>query len=177
MSNIKEVNMKKKSQEKIIDAFMKLIKNKEIDEITITELVKLAKVNRSTFYVNYIDVYDLANKIKKDMYYDLLRLYENKSITKKHSYDFLKLFKHIKNNQDYYKTMFKLNFNFIEYYNNSNNYDEAIKYLGTSKNIDYHIEFFKAGISSIIKLWLYNGCVESPEEIAEIIKLQYQKRI
>ena len=42
--------------------------------------------------------------------------------------------------------------------------------------IEYHMEFFKAGITQIIKLWLKGGCQESPEDMVEIIKSEYQGR-
>ncbi len=38
------------------------------------------------------------------------------------------------------------------------------------------MEFFKAGITQIIKLWLKNGCQESPEDMFEIIKSEYYGR-
>ena len=38
------------------------------------------------------------------------------------------------------------------------------------------MEFFKAGITQIIKLWLKNGCTESPEDMFEIIKSEYHGR-
>lgn len=38
------------------------------------------------------------------------------------------------------------------------------------------MEFFKAGITQAIKLWLKNGCKESPEDIFEIIKSEYKGR-
>ena len=40
----------------------------------------------------------------------------------------------------------------------------------------YRMEFFKSGIISIIKMWLKNGCKETPEEMAEIIKSEYRGR-
>lgn len=45
---------KKVSTEKLEKAFIELIQCKEINEINVTDLVKKAKVNRSTFYVNYV---------------------------------------------------------------------------------------------------------------------------
>ena len=165
---------KKESIEKIEKAFIELIQKKDINEINITDLVKKAKINRSTFYVNYIDIYDLADKLKEKMFQDVLELYKEEAIKKEHSYNYLKLFKHIKENQIYYRTLFKLNFDFIEYCNYSLEEEQAIKYYGTIDNMDYHIEFFRAGISAVIKKWLYNGCIESPEEINEIIKSEYK---
>lgn len=165
---------KKTAKEKIEKTFIELIQTKEISEINITDLVKKAHVNRSTFYVNYLDIYDLADKIKEKMYQDLLELYKEDAIKKKHSYNYLKLFKHIKENQIYYRTMFKLNFDFTDYYDNCLENDDALKYLGTTNHLEYHVEFFKAGISAIIKKWLMNNCKESPEEIVDIIKLEYK---
>lgn len=167
---------KKSSKEKIESAFITLLQYKDINKIYVTDIIKIAQVNRSTFYANYIDIYDLADKIKENMYKDVLELYKEEAIKKEHSYDYLKLFKHIKDNKLYYKTMFKLNFDFTDYYDFHLENDEAIKYYGTTDNIDYHIEFFKAGISAVIKKWLFNDCKESPEEITEIIHSEYRKK-
>ena len=171
--NIVNNKRKKASITRIKKAFIELLQTKEINEINITDLVKKAGINRSTFYVNYLDIYDLADKIKEEMYNDLLELYKEEAIKQKHSYDYLKLFTHIKENQIYYKTMFKLNFDFMNYYDNHLEETDMIKYYGSTKNMDYHIEFFKAGMSAIIKKWLLNNCIESPEEMIEIINSEY----
>lgn len=168
---------KKKSQIKIEKVFINLIQKYELEEIKVKDICNLANINRTTFYNNYLDIYDLADSIKESMYKDLLELYKEEAITKKHSYDFLKLFNHIKENQIYYKTMFKLKFDFMDYCNNPHDNMDAIKYLGTLNNLEYHIEFFKAGINAIIQKWLYNGCIETPLEMANIIKKEYQQRI
>ncbi len=42
--------------------------------------------------------------------------------------------------------------------------------------IRYHMEFFKSGLTSIIKLWLEGGCQETPEEMFEIVKSEYRGR-
>lgn len=49
-----------------------------------------------------------------------------------------------------------------------------LKYYGTTKYMNYHIEFFKAGMSAIIKKWLLNDCKETPEEMIEIINSEYK---
>lgn len=55
--------------------------------------------------------------------------------------------------------------------------DKIEKFFGSTKNKEYHIEFFKTGLNAIIKKWLNNGCAESPEEIEEILKSEYKNRI
>ncbi len=171
---MKQTKKRENAKEKIEKTFINLIQFNNVDEISVTKLVKIAKVNRSTFYTYYLDIFDLANQIKEKMFNNLLNLYNEEAIKKAHSYDFLKLFKHIKNNQIYYKTMFKLNFDFMEYCNSPYSFDDAIKYLGTTTNLEYHIEFFKAGVSAIINKWLMNGCQETPEEMFEIIFREYK---
>ncbi len=175
--NIPNNKRKKESQEKIKKAFIEMIQTKEINQISVTDIVKNARVNRSTFYVSYLDVYDLADKIKEEMFDNLLILYKEQAIKREHSYNYLTLFKHIKENQIYYKTLFRLNYDFGEHYDTEMEKQEAIKYLGTTDNMEYHVEFFKAGINAIIKKWLFNGCIESPEEINAILNIEYKGRI
>lgn len=168
---------RKASQEKIKKVFFQLIQKYEIKEITVSDLCKLADINRSTFYANYIDIYDLAEKIKEEMFYNNLELFKDEAERRYHSYDYLKLFQHIKENQIYYKTMLKLKWDFTKYYDSHLEEDEAIKFYGTTKYMDYHISFFRAGINAIIKKWLDNDCRESPEEIAEILRAEYQNKM
>ena len=91
-------NRKKKSQEKIEKVFIRLMQKYEINEITVSDICKLASLNRTTFYANYLDIYDLADKIKDNMYNNMLDLYKEEAIRGEHSYNYLKLFKHIKDN-------------------------------------------------------------------------------
>lgn len=56
------------TKQKIIDSFLLLLKNKPIQEITIKELCQHAKINRGTFYLHYIDIYDLLEQIENKMF-------------------------------------------------------------------------------------------------------------
>lgn len=171
--NIANNKRKKESQEKIEKVFVEMLQTKELNEITIMNICKKANLNRSTFYSNYLDVYDLAEKIREKLEEDVQDLYKDEINRQYNSNNFLKLFYHIKENQIFYKTYFKLGFDkssIIKYYD----YNQAEEYYN-SNYIDYHITFFKAGLNAIIQKWLNNGCAESPEEIMEIIKLEYKK--
>lgn len=174
--NIVNNKRKKDSQLKIQKIFIELIQKKEINEISVSDICKLANLNRSTFYSNYIDIYDLADKIKEDLFHEVISLYPKEIESKEHSYDFLKLFEHIRDNQLFYKTFFKL-----DYDNNSNffkemvDYSEFEKYYDNPTHLEYHIAFFRNGLNAVIKKWLYNGCVESPEDIKNIIVSEYKK--
>ena len=87
---------------------------------------------------------------------------------------YLNLFKYIKDNQLFFKTYFKLEAiskSPITIYN----IDMAEKYYN-NQYIDYHIEFFRAGLNAIIKKWLDNKCKETPEEMAAIIESEYKNK-
>ena len=83
--------------------FLQLIQTKNVENISVSEICKKANLNRSTFYANYIDIYDLVEKVRVRMI----------------------------------------------------------------------CEFFKAGITAIIKMWLNNNCKETPEEMVQILISEY----
>lgn len=166
---------KKDSKLKIERAFIELIQTKEINEITVTDICKKTNLNRSTFYANYIDIYDLVDKIKERMINDFFELYKEEVSIKQHSYDFLKLFRHIKENQLFYKTYFKLNIDLspaIEFIEQK----EVERFFEKVENTDYHVAFFKAGLNAVLNKWLNNNCDLSPEEINQIIVSEYSGR-
>lgn len=167
---------RKDSVEKIERVFLELIQTRNIEQISVTDICKNANLNRTTFYSNYVDIYDLADKIRFKMIDVFLDVYSDENIARKHSYDFSKLFKHIKENQIFYKTYFKLKFDLLD-----DSFlldkDDILRWYNSTDNSEYHITFFKAGLNAIIKKWLDNGCKETPEEMFEIIKSEYKKRI
>lgn len=164
---------RKQSQELIEKVFIQLLQTKNIEQISVTQICQKAKLNRSTFYANYTDIYDLAEKTGKKLEEEVFDLYSDEREHQYNSNNFLKLFKHVKDNQIFYKTYFKLGLDtnkIIEQYEYDSNLS---KLLYNDKYIDYHLEFFKAGINAIIKKWLINDCKESAEEINQIIKSEY----
>lgn len=48
----------------IRDTFLSLLREKNVKQITVTELCRLAEINRATFYKHYLDVYDLMEQIE-----------------------------------------------------------------------------------------------------------------
>ena len=165
---------KKESMERIEKVFIELLQTREVSEISISDICKRARLNRTTFYSNYTDIYGLADTIRNNLENNLAELYRDEIARGLNSNNYLKLFQHIKDNQIFYQTYFKLGYD--------NNY-KIIKYdVRLAKEhfqnrfIEYHMEFFKAGITQIIKLWLQNGCKESPEDMFEIIRSEYQGR-
>ena len=165
---------RKESMERIEKVFVELLQTKELDEIGVSDICKRAGLNRTTFYANYADIYGLADAIRNKLENEVTDLYEDEITQRFNSNDYLKLFRHIKDNQIFYQTYFKLG------------YDNEYKVIAYDVNlarehfhnqfVEYHMEFFRAGITQIIKLWLKNGCRESPEDMVEILKSEYRGR-
>lgn len=171
--NTKNNKRRKESQEKIEKAFVALLQTHEIKDISVSDLIKITGLNRSTFYANYIDIFDLADKVREALERDFSNLFADYDYFNERS-GALKMFRHIKENQLFYKTYFKLCYDdkhLISVYDPNRAEQEHI-----SANIKYHIEFFRNGLNAIIKLWLAGGCKETPEEMSEVLKTEYQGR-
>lgn len=61
----------RKTKRAIQNVLCELTKKKKLNEITVKELCALADINKSTFYLHYRDIYDLANSIKNIMVKDI----------------------------------------------------------------------------------------------------------
>ncbi len=173
--NTKNNRRRRASMEKIEKVFMELLQSKELNQITVSDICKRAGLNRSTFYANYADIYALADKIREWLEGEVRRLYEGENMSMENDSNFLKLFCHIKENQLFYKTYFKLGYDSghqVDFYD----FDKAGKYFD-NKYSEYHIEFFKCGFNAIVKMWLSGGCKETPEEMTEILIREYRDRI
>ena len=171
--NTKNNKRRRESTAKMESVFMNLLQTKELNKISVSDICKGANLNRSTFYANYLDIYDLADKVSKNLEDEFLNLYKFERDNRLRNHDFLKLFIHIKDNQQLYKTYFKLdniNCNIVGI-----DTEDAEKYFDM-KYIEYNIEFFKSGFNAIVKKWLDSGCKESPEEMNEILKSFYTNR-
>ena len=58
----------KRTKKALYDALLILLKEKSINEITVTELTNQADVNRATFYFYYTDIMDMLDQIQNEAY-------------------------------------------------------------------------------------------------------------
>ena len=172
--NVKNNKRRRESRERIESVFYELIQTHELKEISVSEICKRANLNRTTFYANYIDIYDLADSVRQSLETAVQELYLDDIEREINSHDYLRLFRHIAENQLLYKTYFKLGYD--------NDY-EILKYDTNlakkhfdNRFVEYHCEFFKSGLNSILKMWLNGGCKETPEQMYEIVCAEYRGR-
>lgn len=164
---------RRESQAKIESALIELLQTKELKCISVTDICALAKVNRTTFYANYVDIYALAEALLQQMEQDVMDMYPEQERIRQSGNNFLPLFRLIRENPLFYTTYFKL---CGDGRPRIIGYDRAMAaayYNG--EHIDYHIAFFSAGLNALIRHWLDGGCKETPEEMVEILKSEYAK--
>lgn len=115
---VQGINSSSRKTKKLIKrAFAELInEKKELNKITVTELVKRADITRGTFYTHYDDIYDVANEYQLETI-DLLVSDENILYTRN---DILNYFNDIisclKKNEETYRMLLSSNepFMFLE---------------------------------------------------------------
>ncbi|MBR2315216.1 MAG: TetR/AcrR family transcriptional regulator [Clostridia bacterium] len=57
---------------RIRTAFFELIKEKNIQKITVAEIVRRADISRATFYLHYFDIYDLLKQTEDDIIFQVI---------------------------------------------------------------------------------------------------------
>ncbi|SEQ16332.1 transcriptional regulator, TetR family [Lachnospiraceae bacterium RM5] len=57
----------KKTLKAINNAYLELRSKKSVTKITVKELCELAEISKATFYLHYSDIYDLTEKMQKEI--------------------------------------------------------------------------------------------------------------
>lgn len=132
----------------IEEAFVSLLNEKELKDISVSVLCEKAGINRSTFYDNYTDIFALANFYAERI---------EKSVAEQPHTDgeFAWIFEHIRANADVFTICFKLGM--------------------SKKSADYKELFFRNGVYAVAKMWIEGGCVESAADMATIVYREYKK--
>lgn len=172
---------------KMDQALLTLLEKKDFEYITIKEVCKEAKVNRSTFYLHYENIMDLVQETVEFMNKQFLGYFkQNDFIDKIQTSKIDELYliddhylnpylNYIKDN----KKLFKITLAKTETLNLNKSYQQLYlhildpimnRYQINQKERKYIVAFYINGIMAIIKEWLKEDCKESQEEILELIK-------
>jgi AcrR family transcriptional regulator len=111
-----------KTKEALHTALLALLKSKPLESISITEVCRMAKVNRGTFYLHYSQIEDLFEEYFKEIMDDLGRSYQepyryaDKLDTKNLNPATIRIFHHIEKYKEYYRVIFSKNVSLNYYY-------------------------------------------------------------
>lgn len=162
-------------------AFFELLTTNDFEKISVQAICNHVNINRTTFYAHYRDIYDLLEKIESKLSDELKTIALKCNAMQDIGQFFCELFRFVKQYQSFYKACFSghISISALDLLSMkpfADSIDEYSRRLGfySTQNINYHISFFFAGIAEVIKVWLYNGCVEPPEEMSNIIYEEYR---
>ena len=74
-----------KTDRAIEKAFMELRARQPLEKIRIKDLCTLAKVNKSTFYAHYEDIYELSSRLENKLIHVILDSVPNVGLTAAHT--------------------------------------------------------------------------------------------
>ncbi|MHA6252406.1 TetR/AcrR family transcriptional regulator [Oceanobacillus sp. CAU 1775] len=155
-----------KTEESLRKALLELLKTKTLETISISELCRLAQINRGTFYLHYKDIHGVFRHYFEVIVDDLRKAYEEPYLRtnfqlNRMSPDMIKIFSHVKKYQAFYQIVFEERIPMTYYYLI---FDTLRKFMGESlekngeidKNKDelkFHISYHTNAIIGILVEW------------------------
>lgn len=146
----------------ITESLFNLMKKKEYNNISITEICEKAGTGRMSFYRNFKSKDDIIKKWITNTTNDFLKSsdisYKNDS-TKDY---FVKLFTHLDKYKNEAFLIYKAGlFNLLK-----NEFDDKLINIHKKEYENYKSYFIAGGIFNVYYFWLINGSKESPQELA-----------
>lgn len=154
-----------------------LLKEKNIKEITVKELVDTVDINRSTFYLHYTDIYQMMEQIENKLMQDFLAVIKSdKELPfNNNSLPFIvDIFNILYENKEICSSLLGKNgdISFVEKIESiiSQYCLENIKkrYPDNTKALEFVYPFCISGCVGIIKKWLENDCIQSSQDMAKL---------
>lgn len=183
MSIYEEKN--RKTKQLIQRSFLQILENKPFETITIGDIAKAAHINRGTFYLHYLDKFDLLDQIEQQLFRDLGKHIDQLHSRYSSTYTFEKeqeqlaasLFSFIKMHAPLLKIFlsnhgragFHLRFRdaFAEKVRINLEKNESIhtRLIGS---MDYFLSFITSAFLGLIEQWVQNGLDKTPEEMTAL---------
>ncbi|WP_337126157.1 TetR/AcrR family transcriptional regulator C-terminal domain-containing protein [Staphylococcus aureus] len=149
-----------KTRASIKKAFMTLLFEKDFDTISIKEITEFAQIGRKTFYLHYIDKYDLLDQIVSEKLIELEQIVKMKNRLGVQEGTQL-WFEFFEDNRAFFMRLFNIS--------SASNYKKKLLHfieeefkkkipteVATNKGLDYHlyINFISSGIIGLLDIYL-----------------------
>lgn len=144
---------------------------------TISEICRRCSINRTTFYLHYVDIVELLGKIQEDIFsqfMDSTKVCEQE-VTMMSYHSYLLFAKHVFANQAFYRLFFRLNTDFPLKTRFEPMWSNVIRPYFLEQGITEEkvmlLRFvaFQAGFTITLRKWVEQDCQVSCEEIAKIL--------
>ena len=175
MDKAKKDRRFRRTQHQLLCALKELINTKSIVNISVRELAELADVNRATFYLHYRDPYDMLEQLGNEFIDKMKAILVKDNESFNPSKSFVNLYKYVKENFDIAYILFSPNCDsgfgrHLEKELEKFCFESWIVHAkdGDSRNCDYFSVYLVAGVTALLQKWVFDGFVESPEEMAKL---------
>ena len=148
-------------------------------EPSVGELCAAAQINRSTFYRHYLDVYDLMEKTERQIQTELVRAMQagglGPELRAVSAAALVPMIETVGRYRHFYKSYLKTHLDVSMEAGMQRVWDAHIKPGFAAHGVTdeahmlYYYQYFKAGVLSMLGLWIERGCPEPPAEIADLI--------
>ena len=182
--NTKNNRLNRETDEKIIRTVYGMMtrEKRPIGKITVREICEQAEIHRSTFYAHYQDVYDLVERVERNMSRQLTESFFRKMDEKAPARDcFTEIFSFIREHREFYlyylaesrqSGVLQLAWDVIRDRIAKTELTPASFGVGTQEEMAYHGAFFLMGMTAVVRLWLQNGCREEPSALYDLLRRQ-----
>lgn len=171
-----------RSRRMIREAYTQLLKEKDLSEITVTDIIKRADLNRATFYAHYPDVRGVTEEIENEIIAKMLEVLEEFRYTnffRNPAPLLLKLSRYLEEDADFYRTLVRANGSemfmeklkkvFTDYMINDSDIPDDMR---RSKMVSLRVCYFAGGIVNLYKQWFRGDLDGTLNDIAmEVSKL------
>lgn len=177
-----------KTRENLNKALVDQLHHKPLSKITVTELCRMAKINRSTYYLHYRDPYDQYEKLENSIYQDFADtidafIEQNRNwftdliVSDKVAQAKLveELFSYIKKNALIYGISLPMNqgndfLNKLYLAGHDRFFDTFSKTASQSElqQFEYFFAFVASGCVGVLRQWVTQGMKESPRDMARL---------
>lgn len=150
-------------------AFFEILKIKNFQEITITEIIKKAGVSRMGFYRNYSCKEDIIKKLVFKCFFECIDEIQK---TRKLDFSIIKIIEtsleNLKKHSNKVLLLLENNLTFLlfDYYEKA--FFSLYQTNKTSRIRQYSIMMFLGELFTLEITWLKNGLIETPKEMARI---------
>ncbi|WP_062532072.1 TetR/AcrR family transcriptional regulator [Jeotgalibaca dankookensis] len=171
-----------RTKQGIQEALTELLEKKSINKISVKEITDIAGINRGTFYLHYVDKYDLMEKSINQLMIEISETGSNilnlaqrnihSELSRKKLVDeFTTLFKYIQKNSRLIKSLTNENSSYSFHHKfNELLKDRLIAKLGPKqKDVPaiYIVSAFSYSIQGIIRTWLESGMEDTADMMGE----------
>lgn len=175
----------RKTKALIQNSFIRLLKEKPFDNITIGDISQEANINRGTFYLHYLDKYDLLDKIEMQLFenigdhIDRLQANYSSAVTFKKDQEHLasSLFNSIQAQAPILKIFLSHHGRAGFHYRFRDAFSQKVR-VNLEKNttlsdhlnvpIDYFLAFITSAFLGLIEQWVRSGLDKTPEEMTQL---------